>query len=248
MKKRPQSKLAIFLILSLALTVLCAGALTLSLMPNTQIALATDASFTQVFPTTDYFQSANPSKVSANRSYLLIYDDAMDKLFVRGGGSTQTSVYSTDFENVQNVFAIGSVAFLNCESGCYTLDLTESSATWQARTLPTPTNINYFNSDGTYLYAHSAFGTVSVYDQNLDIAFDADNVQDYDFAGQSTVVTGEGSTLTYSLSTARANNSSPRTIFSTARRQAKSTPKACLSKRTSETPFTHSRLLTTPTI
>ena len=195
MKKRPQSKLAIFLILSLALTVLCAGALTLSLMPDTQIALATDASFTQVFPTTDYFQSANPSKVSANRSYLLIYDDVADKLFVRGGGSTQTSVYSTDFENVQNVFAIGSVAFLNCGSGCYTLDLTDSSATWQARTLPTPTNITYFNSDGTYLYAHSAFGTVSVYDQNLDIAFDADNVQDYDFAGQSTVVTGEGSTL-----------------------------------------------------
>ena len=195
MKKRPQSKLAICLILSLALTVLCAGALTLSLMSNSQIALAADTTFTQVFPTTDYFQSANPSKVSANRSYLLIYDDVANKLFVRGGGTTQTSVYAANFENVENVFAIGSVAFLNCESGCYTLDLTDTAAEWQERTLPTPTNITYFNSDGTYLYAHSAYGTVSVYDQNLDIAFDADNVQDYDFAGQSTVVTGEGSTL-----------------------------------------------------
>ena len=195
MKKRPQSKLAICLILSLALTILCAGALTLSLMPPCQVAYAADATFTQVFPTTDYFQSANPSKVSANRSYLLIYDDVANKLFVRGGGTTQTSVYTANFENVENVFAIGSVAFLNCESGCYTLDLTDTAAGWQERTLPTPTNITYFNSDGTYLYAHSAYGTVSVYDQNLDIAFDADNVQDYDFAGQSTVVTGEGSTL-----------------------------------------------------
>lgn len=195
MKKRPQSKLALFLIISLALAIMCVNALILSLMPNPQIALAADTTFTQVFPTTDYFQSANPSKVSANRSYLLIYDDEADKLFVRGGGTTQTSVYAADFENVENVFAIGSVAFLNCKSGCYTLDLTDSTATWQARALPTPANITYFNSDGTYLYAHSAYGTVSVYDQNLDIAFDADNVQDYDFAGQSTVVTGEGSTL-----------------------------------------------------
>lgn len=195
MKKRHQSKLTICLILSLALTVLCASALTIALTPKMQIARAADVSFSQVFPTTDYFQSATPSKVSANRSYLLIYDDAADKLFVRGGGSTQTTVYAADFQNVQNVFAIGNVAFLNCDGGCYTLDLTDVSATWQARTLPTPSNITYFNCDGDYLYAHSAYGTVSVYDQNLDIAFDADNVQDYDFAGQSTVVTGEGNML-----------------------------------------------------
>ena len=195
MKKRHQSKLTICLILSLALTVLCASALTIALTPKMQIARAADVSFSQVFPTTDYFQSATPSKVSANRSYLLIYDDAADKLFVRGGGSTQTTVYAADFQNVQNVFAIGNVAFLNCDGGCYTLDLTDVSATWQARTLPTPPNITYFNCDGDYLYAHSAYGTVSVYDQNLDIAFDADNVQDYDFAGQSTVVTGEGNML-----------------------------------------------------
>lgn len=195
MKKRPTSKLSICLVLSLALTIVCALALTFALSPTCQIAFAQDASFTQVFPTTDYFQSANPAKVSANNAYLLVYDDVAHKLFVRGGGNVSTVVYDAPFESVKDIFAIGNVAFLNCEQGYYTLDLSLASSSWLKRELQKPANITAFNSDGTYLYAHSASGSVYVYDQNLDFAFATETIDDLDFSGKYTVVMGEGSLL-----------------------------------------------------
>lgn len=195
MKKHAYAKLIIGISLSLTLTLLCAIMLTLSLSNAPLIASATDSEFTQVFPTADYFQSSNPSKVSANRGYLIIFDDVAKRLFVRSDSAVGTYSYSTPYDNVDNVFAIGDTAFLNDGGNYYTLDLTDTDASWVSCTLSSPSNIKFFNTDGTHLYAHSAFGAVTVYDENLNVAFDADNLQDEEFSGLATVVMGENDKL-----------------------------------------------------
>lgn len=197
MKKHAYAKLIIGISLSLTLTLLCAIALTLSLGGAPLVARATssDSEFSQVFPTADYFQSSNPSKVSANRNYLIIFDNVAKRLFVRSDSAIGTYSYSADFDNVDNVFAIGDTAFLNDGGNYYTLDLTDNSASWVNCTLSSPSNIKFFNTDGTHLYAHSAFGAVTVYDENLNVAFNADNLQDEEFSGLATVVMGENDKL-----------------------------------------------------
>lgn len=194
MKKHSFGKLILCISLSLTLTLLCAIMLTLSLVPA-QIASAIDSEFTQVYPLEDYFQASSPSKVSANRTYLIIFDNTAKKLFVRSNSSVSTRSYSADFDNVDNVFAIGNTAFLNDGGSYYTLNLADESATWQSCALSSPANIKFFNTDGTHLYAHSASGAVSVYDENLSVAFDTDNLQEDEFSGLSTVVMGENDCL-----------------------------------------------------
>ncbi len=197
MKKHTFAKLILCVSLSLMLTLLCAIILTLSLKVTPQIADATssNAEFTQVFPTVDYFQSTNPCKVSANSRYLIIYDNVLNKLFVRSNASVNTYSYDTNFDNVDNVFAIGDTAFLNDNGTYYTLNLSDNNSTWTQRTLTIPADINFFNTDGTHLYAHSTTGAVCVYDENLDIAFDTQNLREDEFAGLGAVVMGENDYL-----------------------------------------------------
>lgn len=195
MEKRRKNMFNLSFALVLTLVLASVVVLTFSCSQPTQIAFATDNEFSQVFPTTDYFQSAHPTLVSANQTYLLVFDDDADKLFVKGGVSTSTKVYPAPFANVKNLFAVGNYAFINCAEGYYSLDLLDSSATWQDCVLSEPSNISYFNSDGEYLYAHSALGRVCIYDQNFDIVYGTENLVDLDFTGQSTVVMGERSLL-----------------------------------------------------
>ncbi|GEM_PF-787275 len=195
MEKRRKNTFILSFALALTLILASVVVFAFSYSQSTQIAYATDSEFTQVFPTTDYFQSAHPTLVSANQTYLLVFDDEADKLFVKGGLSTSTKVYSTPFANVKNLFAVGNYAFINCDEGYYSLDLIDSNATWQDCVLSAPSNISYFNSDGEYLYAHSALGRVCIYDQHFGIVYGTENLVDLDFTGQSTVVMGERSLL-----------------------------------------------------
>ena len=68
---------------------------------NSSIASAQGDNFTRVFPTNNYFQSANPTMVSANDGYLIIYDKDAKTLFVRPNDASDTYSYAVDFEEVQ---------------------------------------------------------------------------------------------------------------------------------------------------
>ena len=183
--------LAVLLISALILTLVFSGANSIAFAED-EITLPTDEitppaedegtpstptkdTFSVVFPTVSYFQSDNPTLISANDDYLIVYDESASALFVRMNGRAGTYSYPLDISNIQTVKAVGKTAFIYADKLCYTIDLTDTAATPVQRELPTPDNANYFRSDGKYLYAKSSFGFISVYDENLDIAFGIDN-------------------------------------------------------------------------
>lgn len=155
------------------------------------VAYADDA-FGVLFPTNNYFQSPSPALVSANRNYLVIYDDSTRTLFAR---ADEEWTYSLDFENVEGIFVIEDEVFLHADDKYYTLSLASRTSVPQERVIPTPSDVTFFNSDGTYLYAHSAAGRITVYDKNLDVALGIDNLYDPDVLAGKIVVAGEGSNL-----------------------------------------------------
>ena len=123
-----------------------------------------DVDFVRLFPTVNYFQSANPSLVSANADYLLVYDKDVHSLFVRPNDSSDTYVYETDFENVTSLFVLENVAFLQADDKYYTIDLSDKTAKAVEVALTSPSRIASITSDGTLLYAHSPKGALTIYD------------------------------------------------------------------------------------
>lgn len=159
------------------------------------IALAVDGNFEAVFPQNDYFQSANPTLVGANAQYLIVYDEASSQIYSRSNNAFGTFVYDVDFEKVDNIFAIGNVAFIYADGKYFTIDLTDENASPIERNLDSPMDISYFNSDGNYLYAKSTAGYITVYDQNLQVAFECDNRYNDDLLAGKPVIAGEGDNL-----------------------------------------------------
>lgn len=130
--------------------------------------------------------------MGANRNYLVIYDDLSKTLFVR---ADEEWTYTLDFESVSGIFVVENVVFLHADNKYFTLDLTDKAATARERTLPSPADVTFFNSDGTYLYAHSAAGRLTVYDKDLQVALGIDNLYDPDTLAGKIVVAGEGANL-----------------------------------------------------
>lgn len=162
-----------YLFICAALLIFTAVCVSLLFSSSTGVAFATDDTFTVVFPTKSYFQSENPTLIAANNDYLLVYDNTQRTLFAQ---SAKTVTYPLEFEQVENIFAVGNTAFIHADGGYYTIDLRNDSATAEQRELNSPDNITYFSSDGTYLYAKSVAGNISVYDENMEIAsFGIDN-------------------------------------------------------------------------
>jgi len=166
--------------------------------------------FSVVFPLNSYFQSNDPTLIAANDSYLLIYDKTERALFVRSNAVEGTTVYKLpDFDNVLNVFAVGNTAFINIENKnpdsaetpdapdtpkykYYTIDLRNAETVPVERTLEKPSKITYFNSDGKYLYAKSTAGNISIYDENLEIAFGVDDISVDRLAGNPVLAGKDG--------------------------------------------------------
>ncbi len=155
----------------------------------------TTDNFSMIFPSNSYFQSSNPTLIGANKDYLLIYDKISSKIYARSNTETGTWVYDVTFENVVDIFAIGSSAFIHADGNFYTLDLTNRIAQPTQIQLPSPNDISFFNSDGTYLYAKSTAGYITVYDQNFNIAYDCDNHYNDDLLAGKSVVAGEKNML-----------------------------------------------------
>ncbi len=192
--KEFRAKSLLFIIIFALFVTISATALALCLTSPTT-AYAQDGGFTKLFPSGNYIQSDNPTLVSANKSYMVIYDETKNKLFVRPNDSYDTTTISTTFSHVDDLFLLENVAFISADGKYYTVDVADANGAITERTLPTPSTITALNGDGTYLYAHSKTGYLSVYDKNLQIAFNADNLFDFDTLVGNMVVSGNGSVL-----------------------------------------------------
>lgn len=189
MQKQPFSHIKTLLAVAM---ILLAAILVLLPVSCQNVASAADATYRVLFPTGNYFQSSSPSLVGANRNYLVIYDDLSKTIFVR---ADEEWTYTLDFESVSGIFVVENVVFLHADNKYFTLDLTDKAATARERTLPSPADVTFFNSDGTYLYAHSAAGRLTVYDKDLQVALGIDNLYDPDTLAGKIVVAGEGANL-----------------------------------------------------
>lgn len=154
-----------------------------------------DVDFVRLFPTVNYFQSANPSLVSANADYLLVYDKDVHSLFVRPNDSSDTYVYETDFENVTSLFVLENVAFLQADDKYYTIDISDKTANAVEVALTSPSRIASITSDGTRLYAHSPKGALTIYDKTLSQTYNVDAEDSPDELAGSNAIAGENGNL-----------------------------------------------------
>ncbi len=154
-----------------------------------------ESDFVRLFPTINYFQSANPSLVSANSDYLLVYDKDVRSLFVRPNDSSDTYVFETEFEEVTDLFVLENVAFLQADDKYYTIVLSDKTASAVEVTLPSPSRIASITSDGTRLYAHSPKGALTIYDKNLSITDNIDAEDSPDELAGSNAIAGENGNL-----------------------------------------------------
>lgn len=178
------------ILLAFVAIIAVAAFLTLIFASVSQAASANDDTFSTVFPTVSYLQSDAPTLVAANDDYLIVYDKAASAIFVRGGDRIGIYTYRLDIEGIDYVKAVGNTAFIHAADGCYTVDLTDIEAKPVKRELPSPQNANYFRSDGTYLYAKSVMGNVSIYDEDLNIALGVDDHL-YEYAPNDPVFAGK---------------------------------------------------------
>ena len=155
------------------------------------IANAQDDNFTRVFPQNNYFQSEDPTLLSANDAYLLIYDKSANMLFVRPNDSSGSYAYSLSFKEVTLLYVLEDVAFIQADGKYFTIDLTDKSASAQEHTLSAPEDISSISSDGTRLFVHSEFGGVAIYDKTLTASFSVESAKNRALIGQI-VVAGYG--------------------------------------------------------
>lgn len=141
------------------------------------VAHAQDDTFSRIFPSGDYFQAQSPKLIQGNESYLAIYDDAQNALFVFDNNSQSAKVVNLDFQNVEKFLLLDSVAFIIADGNYYTLNLSQDNQAPTQVSIATSTQNPYFTCDGTHLYVHEPSGIVSVYDNALNSVYGASNLQ-----------------------------------------------------------------------
>ena len=184
--KRYIALVALFVVVALVLS-----ALILSLPFASEIAYADSEA---VFPSSGYMQSEAPSLIAANEHYLLIFDDAQHRLYVQSDTNLGDYDYVLNLASPDRLLAVGSKAFFVKDEHYYSLDLLDSAATLQDVNLATPDEISYFTTDGTYLYAQSAYGNISIYNDSFAIALGIDNARNISLTGNPTLV-GDAATV-----------------------------------------------------
>ena len=168
------------------------------LLPSVNSGVAYADAPSVVFPSSGYFQSENPTLIAANDAYLLVYDETQNRLYVRSNTSRGNYDYVLSFSHVLNLFAVGDKAFFVADDKYYAIDLTDTAATAQEVTLATPDDIAYLTTDGTYLYAKSDFGFITIYNDDFDVAFGQNNAKNAALAGQFVIVGNESTVYIFS--------------------------------------------------
>ncbi len=173
---------------------------------------ASDA-FEVVFPTENYFQSEQPTLVAANEGYLIVYDDAQSRLYVRG---EDLSTYFYDIssilalpsaggadedaparKSVYGVYAVGTHAVIIVGTAphfeTYSLDLKDMSAAPEKKELTSPEQMDCFASDGNKLYAKNTAGHIAAYDESMQINEPERDIYNYDVTpGQANFAASDG--------------------------------------------------------
>lgn len=135
-------------------------------------AAAQGDSFEVIFPKESYLQSEHPSLVAANDSYLIMYDDALKKLFVVYGGEDAYS-YDLGSDSVTGLYAVGGMAFIisgDASKGntkYYKLDISSRGTSPEEVNITSPEHVNYFNSNGSLLFAKAPTGNITVYNSSF---------------------------------------------------------------------------------
>lgn len=153
---------------------------------DTGVAYAYDV----VFPSSGYFQAEHPTLIAANEDWLLVFDDTKDTLYARSNTQVGTKSFAADID-ATSLFAVGDKAFFVTDAGYKYLDLNDDNATLQAVALPTPDDITYITTDGTYLYAVSSWGYVTIYDEDFSPALGQDNVRNLALTGDHVLLGSE---------------------------------------------------------
>lgn len=179
--------------------VLMTAVITMTFIFGVPVSVASaDYSAEVIFPSNGYIQTSSPNMISANGNYLLVFDDALSKLFVRSSNETEDYTYDFTGMNVSQILAVGDIAFITADETYFTLDLTDRGAVPQECSLPSPVPSKKssltITSDGTYIYAKSVAGCVSVYNENIETSFEADNHYEDILTGKC-VFTGVGDTV-----------------------------------------------------
>ena len=143
-----------------------------------------------VFPSSGYFQSEHPTLIAANEDWLLVYDESQSTLYARSNAQVGTKSFAADVD-ATSLFAVGDKAFFVTDTGYKYLDVSLNNATLQDVALPTPDDITYVTTDGTYLYAVSSWGYVTIYDENFAPALGQDNARNLALTGDHVLLGSE---------------------------------------------------------
>ena len=170
------------LLLIIIFVLIFATALTILLSSNTDTTFAqvNQINFDILFPAHHYIQLSDPTFIAKSNNYLAIYDETAKVILTIDTQNNQKIIDVSNYYPLKNLFILNNVVLIE-----YTVNNTttyakyniETSTAFETVTLNSPQNIESLSSDGTYLYAKSKYGFISVYDSSFTIHNGLDNIE-----------------------------------------------------------------------
>lgn len=164
-----------YLILSLAMLIAVAGALSFA-FEGGSAAYADGDTYSRVFPTTNYFQASEPTRVVGNDDYLVVYDNAARALMIFASEPEGSSILSLDYDVLDELYIIGSTLLVYADNAYHSLDLANPVAISTVN-IPQIKSDCYLTSDGERLYIHHKSSKLTVLDSRLEPLYGADEVE-----------------------------------------------------------------------
>ena len=170
------------LLLIIIFVLIFATALTILLSSNTDTTFAqvNQINFDILFPAHHYIQLSDPTFIAKSNNYLAIYDETAKVILTIDTQNNQKIIDVSNYYPLKNLFILNNVVLIE-----YTVNNTTTyakyniatSTAFETVTLTSPQNIDSLSSDGTYLYAKSKYGFISVYDSSFAIHNVLDNIE-----------------------------------------------------------------------
>ena len=170
------------LLLIIIFVLIFATALTILLSSDTDTTFAqvNQINFDILFPAHHYIQLSDPTFIAKSNNYLAIYDETAKVILTIDTQNNQKIIDVSNYYPLKNLFILNDVVLIE-----YTVNSTTTyakyniatSTSFETVTLTSPQNIDSLSSDGTYLYAKSKYGFISVYDSTFAIHNGLDNVE-----------------------------------------------------------------------
>ena len=155
------------LLLIIIFVLIFATALTILLSSDTDTTFAqvNQINFDILFPAHHYIQLSDPTFIAKSNNYLAIYDETAKVILTIDTQNNQKIIDVSNYYPLKNLFILNDVVLIE-----YTVNSTTTyakyniatSTSFETVTLTSPQNIDSLSSDGTYLYAKSKYGFISV--------------------------------------------------------------------------------------